>query len=614
MLQNSHQQRRDTQGHRTNASNPTGTPASSFSLGRPSPFRPQSSPFLTEHSLTKDQSPPKDRHHPESPITSTFSSSCLVPNITRNHNRTSSVDDYTNVARHDRMTSLFQRARSRTPYSPLEGMNSPKDNPGSPVTPQHSDQATAILRQSHLQRLRERAEEARLELMAYEMMEGDTQVGQERQVLSPILHSVEPEDEESIQTPRPAATQQKSRSELNRHGLVPVDVRTTRSPHTARYQQQTQPVPRATNPLPSWRGSQQSFERIVPLRLETQQIQTRSTISRSQTTPTPTMNLNRGTSERASPATQPLAHRPRSSTIYSRPSLGLRVSPLEVTPSLISPATSPSPPVSPIASATLAAEIHRAICGAVSKESFLHTRHRESGHSTQSGGWRATPKRKIAEKSSYNGDEDEDESDRFLQEHLDNCQEDLRDITLSEILNNQLCLSSDGSDGPYNNGPDSPRDMKPKSPVAADTTIADRTGIFMLAHQGVPSLLSETIPDIDLADLTFMTCQDSEDEDETTPVPPPNYHSQGRGNRILHQLPPMAIPKESILDEFLKSLPPLPHSPMIDGRWPSQQMHLRSGPDAIPNRRFARAVDMDLCLSQHRSSPRATGVNKSFKV
>lgn len=61
-----------------------------------------------------------------------------------------------------------------------------------------------------------------------------------------------------------------------------------------------------------------------------------------------------------------------------------------------------------------------------------------------------------------------------------------------------------------------------------------------------------------------------------------------RQDEVLPQLPPMTMLKESILDEFLKSLPPLPQSP-VDLRWPSHQTNLRSGPVAIPNeRRFTR--------------------------
>lgn len=158
---------------------------------------------------------------------------------------------------------------------------------------------------------------------------------------------------------------------------------------------------------------------------------------------------------------------------------------------------------------------------------------------------------------------------------------DLRDITLSGMLDRQLGLSSDDSDGPYNSGSESPSE-EVEVPATADMTFADQTGIFMLAHQGVPSLLAETIPDADLADMTFMTCpDDSVDMKERAPRPYQEAQSSP-------QLSPMVMPKGSILDEFLKSLPPLPQSP-VDQRWPSQRAHLRSGQSPIPNGRFARS-------------------------
>jgi len=133
-------------------------------------------------------------------------------------------------------------------------------------------------------------------------------------------------------------------------------------------------------------------------------------------------------------------------------------------------------------------------------------------------------------------------------------------------------------------------------------TFADRTGIFMLAHQGVPSLLTETIPDADLADMTFMTCPD--DTMDVGEREPRSYQE----TQAVPQLSPMVMPKESILDEFLKSLPPLPQSP-VDLRWSSRRAHLRSGLSPIPNGRFIPSPPLSpQRLERPRPSPMPTPI------
>lgn len=178
---------------------------------------------------------------------------------------------------------------------------------------------------------------------------------------------------------------------------------------------------------------------------------------------------------------------------------------------------------------------------------------------------------------------EEDEEDG-LHGYLHGSEEDLRDITLSDMITRNLNLLSDSDSEVGNNsieqtpGHQSDHDSE-HGYDEADMTMADRTCIFMtnLEHdldqqaavgQGIPSLLSETLPENDY-DFSFMS--DTEILDRYIPIAPrPTLLPPQRNNRDSLWMQPCHSPslalsqpaaKESIFDEFLKSLPPLPQSP-----------------------------------------------------
>ncbi|GJJ70831.1 hypothetical protein EMPS_03181 [Entomortierella parvispora] len=540
MLQNAQQRGGTAGGSREhNNTSPAGI-SRSYSLGRPNAFKPQPSPILTERKPSA-QDLSSIRDHVSTPRT-------LDGSTHPHHSRASGVD-YRPKGQ-DRLSSLFQKARAKTPHAQSHsvGPASPQDGLSntskSSTTPQDEK---AAMRQEHLQRLRERAEKARLELMAFELMESENELPEQHPSL-PMAR-----EKECVQHSPVAANRPRAGLALHARKLLQASTRLETLPQ----------------------GSQSAPERA----------QTRPAGGRPQTL---TLDRNAG---RASRTSKPLATKQTKETDLWMSGDYKFASSAEQSPS--SPGSTPSPPVSPIAAANLAAEIYRATCGEVSSNSFLKAEQQDTRRS--SNGRKGSTVNRGLPVSVEHSDNDEDDSDRFLQNHLDNCEEDLRDITLSEMFNRQLGLSSDESDGLYNSEFNSPSNGA-EVPAAADMTFADRTGIFMLAHQEVPSLLAETIPEADLADMTFMTCPD--DTADMNKREPLSYQEA----QALPQLPPMVMPRESILDEFLKTLPPLPQSP-VDLRWPSERAHLRSGQSPIPNGRFARPSPMSPQQRSERSRP-----------
>lgn len=161
---------------------------------------------------------------------------------------------------------------------------------------------------------------------------------------------------------------------------------------------------------------------------------------------------------------------------------------------------------------------------------------------------------------------------------------DLRDITLSDMMARNLNILSDSDDSDIGNsikqelGNKSDHDSE-QGYDEANVTMADRTCIFMsnlehdfdqqaAAGQGMSSLLSETLPENDY-DCTFMNDTDMPDRSSPTTLSsailPPQRNRNSPWLQQPHHLPQMAlsrsVAKESILDELVRSLPPLPQSP-----------------------------------------------------
>ncbi|KAF8940891.1 hypothetical protein BGZ58_004120 [Dissophora ornata] len=179
----------------------------------------------------------------------------------------------------------------------------------------------------------------------------------------------------------------------------------------------------------------------------------------------------------------------------------------------------------------------------------------------------------------HNGRIEEDYGDdSLIYSHLNESHEDLRDVTLSEMMHRNLVMLSDddemdtsqhfGGQELGQHGSQNDRDDNVNLP---DMTSADRTRLFMskleqdfddcaadTAGQGVPSLLAETIPESGFGDMSFMTY--ASDSAEIPKITTPFITLQEHHQQSM-QLPPVVTQKESILEEFLKSFPSLSHSP-----------------------------------------------------
>ncbi|KAG0083636.1 hypothetical protein BGZ92_010606, partial [Podila epicladia] len=292
----------------------------------------------------------------------------------------------------------------------------------------------------------------------------------------------------------------------------------------------------------------------------------------------------------------------------------------------MSPILSPSPPISPLSPATMNDGDQLSNGG--------------SGHSTRIN--TATAKRiwvrqreerptmmtlSIDDSSALSSDDVEE----ILNGHLNNSHEDLMDVTLSEMMNKHLMmLSEDGDDNSegevesssqgFVHRPvghdlllsvsmkdvdieDADSDTSGGELNPADTTIANQTFIFMSALErefdqqaispGVPSLLEETIPMNNFADMTFMDYGRAPDENDEGTEPEQRLSGrillpvlrasqaqsaqEGQAHGLKPQrtmLLPLDIHRNPILDEFLTSLPSLPLSPelQVSGQFSSQSL------------------------------------------
>ncbi|KAF9103451.1 hypothetical protein BGX29_003366 [Mortierella sp. GBA35] len=209
------------------------------------------------------------------------------------------------------------------------------------------------------------------------------------------------------------------------------------------------------------------------------------------------------------------------------------------TPSPTSPHSSPSPPISPL-STTYTED------GAIAEGTSGRIIAPTQAQVNKFVGWRPDIHVQDAWDSHLSPAAEEDKDDEHY-EYLNESEEDLRDITLSDMVAKNLNMLSDSDDTDSGGNFDAQGSRPENDHVGeqdfdeANMTIVDRTCIFMsslehdfdqqaAAGQGIPSLLSETLPENDY-DISSQ---------------PPTQE---------------ATVKESIMDDFLRPLPPLPQSP-----------------------------------------------------
>ncbi|KAF9202672.1 E3 ISG15--protein ligase herc5 [Haplosporangium sp. Z 27] len=230
-----------------------------------------------------------------------------------------------------------------------------------------------------------------------------------------------------------------------------------------------------------------------------------------------------------------------------------------------SPCSSLSPPISPL-SPTIGDGLHESNR---IHQSFSSATFRIHAQSNQIQDWNPELE------SPSPKDEDYSSEDSLLYKCFGEQQEDLRDVTLSDIMKRNLVMLSDSDEYDVEESQIEPESGDNELHVA-DMTFSNRTFQFMSKLeqdfdtniQGIPSLLTETIPENDFADMTFLTCTDpTETTDTQTMLVVKNtseshvQSNQQDRHQQSTQLPPAHVPKELALDDFLKSLPPLPHSP-----------------------------------------------------
>ncbi|KAI1319214.1 hypothetical protein EDD11_004608 [Mortierella claussenii] len=203
----------------------------------------------------------------------------------------------------------------------------------------------------------------------------------------------------------------------------------------------------------------------------------------------------------------------------------------------------------------------------------------------------------VSEKKLYAEDSSPDES--VLYEQFDVSQEDIRDVTLSEMMNRHLVTLSDECDeisdssspgisdssstaenfSANNNMQDSGGDRdQDYIPPSEDLSFANQTCYFMSRLNRafdertgvmVPSLFAETIPDSDFGNLSFLThCPDPAETVASSKVTDTYCH-----------LPSVDTPKGSILKEFLKSPPSLSLS--SEAKWSSSSPALSTYVDQV---------------------------------
>ncbi|KAF9134265.1 hypothetical protein BGW39_007575 [Mortierella sp. 14UC] len=237
-----------------------------------------------------------------------------------------------------------------------------------------------------------------------------------------------------------------------------------------------------------------------------------------------------------------------------------------------SPTSSPSPPISPLSESYT-------VEGVITKR----TQAQAQAQAKKVVGWR--PDIGVKDEWDTHPSQAEEDEEDGLQRYLHGSEEDLRDITLSDMMVRNLNMLSDSDDSDIGNNSHE-QEQGQESDQGGDrnydetnVTLADRTCIFLsnLEHdfdqqeatgQGIPSLLSEPLPEND-CDITFMSDTEIPDRHSLmTPglslLPP----QRNRGSQLLQarKLPPMlsssgTTAKEYILGDFLKSGPSLPRSP-----------------------------------------------------
>ncbi|KAK3842982.1 MAG: hypothetical protein J3R72DRAFT_442108 [Linnemannia gamsii] len=295
-------------------------------------------------------------------------------------------------------------------------------------------------------------------------------------------------------------------------------------------------------------------------------------------------------------------------------------------PSPTSPHSSPSPPISPLSESYTVEGVIAARDRNTSMQALAHAK--------KVVGWRPNIDVQDAwdnHNHNHHSQAVEDEEDG-LQEYLHGSEEDLRDVTLSDMMARNLNLLSDNYDSDIgNNSLEQEQELDSDQGSdhdydEANMTMVDRTCIFMsnlehdfdqqeAAGQGIPSLLSETLPVNDY-DMSFMS--DSELPDRNSPMTPgssllppqrnrtsqwlqtrqlpPVFPAYGTGTtgkdfELLKSRPPLPLSpesrrsfqapsltptKEMMVEEFLRSLPPLPQSP--ESKRPLQLPSLKTSP------------------------------------
>ncbi|KAI7819176.1 hypothetical protein BC939DRAFT_521179 [Gamsiella multidivaricata] len=531
---------------------------SSFSLGRPGSTRTSSSPsqsrlpqLLPQPTLQQLQ----QRHDHRKTLSVGYTP--LQSNSVLHRQRVDGVEmEYASKGQDTRLLSLFQKARSQTPFSRATPASSPSLSTGrrvpspkhqSPATPQspsricrgvfsESGQPIDFVdsRQELIQYLRVKAEETRLELLALEQLERDVIEQDDRgdrddrddrdNILPPFLlqpsSMISPTDNinQRLSSRLPVIHQRNENSKLMQRDCV------TEYDHRQSVSFQYSPA----NQLLQYnqQPQQRPFQRLL-----------------MQPPAKPAVGSQVS-------LTQPLSRiQPEQVSRRSQGTINCALSPS-------SPYSSTSPLISPLSGKAVVLARVNTQARSVADSAFLESKQQSS----RVKDW--GPALKVA--GSYKEFEAPDDyaSD-----------DNLRDVTLSEMMQRHLALLSDSDElysGHSSNNQGSRQENDSESEDGwhqADMTFTDRTYHFvsMLEHdydhlkvknQEVPSLLAETIPENDFGDISFRTCA----ELESTAHGNISSSMQERHQRSF-QLPAVAPQEGAVTNEFLKSLQPQPLSP-----------------------------------------------------
>ncbi|KAF9912900.1 hypothetical protein EC991_007512 [Linnemannia zychae] len=412
----------------------------------------------------------------------------------------------------------------------------------------HHRAAIFEARQERKQLIRAKAQEVRLELLALEQLEKeiDSELGVNEGPFGDLDQLFSP-----------------GGSPFGREATSPASVFSGSSLHLDSTSYTTKHSPQLPYHDPPYAGSQQLQDYQQLIRSAPRSVSSRrSSVGGTAHGVSPISNLAVGAGIRR-----------QSGTIASAPSL----------------TSSPSPPISPLSESYT-------VEGVIAKR----TQALVQAESKKIVGWR--PDIGVQDEWDNHPSQAEEDEEDGLQRYLHESEEDLRDITLSDMMAKNLNMLSDSDDSDIGNnsleqkqGQDSDQGSD-HDYDEANITLADRTCIFMsnlehdfdqqeAAGQGIPSLLSETLPENDY-DITFMS--EMEMPDRRSPMTPGSLllpPQRNRGSQWLQarQLPPKlasygATAKESILDEFLKSHYP-PQAP--ESKRPFQSPSLPTAKEII---------------------------------